>query len=73
MLSRLMAEESLLARARVAAGSGVLKPEDSRSIVDQWMRLADAPGGERKTTKAKPADLEVMGIRVIVEKKEPGT
>jgi hypothetical protein len=68
MMPRLMAEESLLASARVAIGSGTADKDDARRIRKAWDHAAN---GDRPTpaVKATPRDLMAMGIGVRTVKR----
>lgn len=60
MLSRLTAEESLLAAQQVQLGSGVMKQADARSLRQRWVKAA-APA-RPKAQKVDFGALGAMGI-----------
>lgn len=66
MIPRLQAEDRLHGMSVVAAGSGVLKREDQRSLVADWRRAARAPHStaSRLTREERASMAAAVGIHV---------
>jgi len=69
MLPRLQAEESLHRAAEISVGSGTLKTEARRRIVNEWLRLVGRDGRKKKLPlEHQKIILESMGVKLECRK-----
>lgn len=64
MMTRLVAEESLLDATRVAVGTGSLGQDDAKAITGEWTRLTDV-AKQRVVHRPSAADLAAIGVGLI--------
>ena len=69
MLPRLQAEESLHRATEISIGSGTLKPEARRRIVNEWLRLVGRDGRKKKLSiDQQKIILGAMGVKLECRK-----
>lgn len=64
MMTRLVAEESLLELARIAVGTGSLGQDDAQTITSEWTRLAEA-AQRQVVRRPSAADLAAIGVGLV--------